>query len=148
MKVLLTKDVKDLGKAGEVHEVKDGYGKNFLIGKGLALHATQEILARHAAQEKKRKAEEAQEIAELKELALKLDKLEIIIKKKLGQNKHLFGAVTKDEIAHALLEQHQIEIDKKHIVSKENIKTVGEHDIDFKLGHGLHATLHVDVIGE
>ncbi|WP_345991902.1 50S ribosomal protein L9 [Sulfurimonas sp. HSL-1716] len=148
MKVLLTKDVKGLGKAGEVKEVKDGYGKNFLIGKGLAQHATNDVLARHAAQERKRKENEAQEIAELKALALKLDKLEIVITKKIGQNNHLFGAVTKDEIANALQEQHGIEIDKKHIVSKENIKTVGEHDIDFKLGHGLHATLHVDVVGE
>lgn len=148
MKVLLTKDVKGLGKAGEVHEVKDGYGKNFLVGKGLALHATQEILAKHAAQEKKRLENEAKEIERLKALALKLDKLEIIIKKKIGQNNHLFGAVTKDEIAHALLEQHNIEIDKKHIVSKENIKTIGEHSVDFKLGHALHASLHVDVVGE
>ena len=148
MKVLLLKDVKDLGKAGEIKDVKDGYGQNFLIGKGFALHATQDVIAKHAAQERKRKEVEAQEIEELKALALKLDKLEIIITKKLGQNKHLFGAVTKDEIAHALLEQHKIEIDKKHLVSKENIKTVGEHNIDFKLGHGLHATLHVDVVGE
>ena len=148
MKVLLLKDVKGLGKAGEVHEVKDGYGKNFLVGKGLALHATNEILAKHAAQERKRKEEEAQEIADLKALAVKLDKLEIVITKKIGQNNHLFGAVTKDEIAQALQEQHGIEIDKKHIVSKENIKSVGEHDVDFKLGHGLHATLHVDVVGE
>ena len=148
MKVLLLKDVKGLGKAGEVHEVKDGYGKNFLVGKGLALHATNEILAKHAAQERKRKEEEAQEIEDLKALAVKLDKLEIVITKKIGQNNHLFGAVTKDEIAHALQEQHGIEIDKKHIVSKENIKSVGEHDVDFKLGHGLHATLHVDVVGE
>lgn len=148
MKVLLTKDVKGLGKAGEIKEVKDGYGQNFLIGKGFAKQATNEVLAKHAAQERKRQENEAQEIAEFKALAVKLDKLEIIITKKLGQNNHLFGAVTKDEIAHALQEQHNIEIDKKHIVSKENIKTIGEHDIDFKLGHGLHATLHVDVVGE
>ena len=148
MKVLLTKDVKGLGKAGEIKEVKDGYGKNFLIGKGLALHATNEVIAKHAAQERKRKEDEAQEVEDLKALAQKLDKLEIVITKKIGQNNHLFGAVTKEEIAAALKEQHDIEIDKKHIVSKENIKTVGEHDIDFKLGHGLHATLHVDVVGE
>ncbi len=148
MKVLLTKDVKGLGKAGEVKEVKDGYGQNFLIGKGFAKLATNEVLARHAAQERKRKEDEAKEIEELKALSVKLDKLEIVITKKIGQNNHLFGAVTKDEIAHALQEQHNIEIDKKHIVSKENIKSVGEHDIDFKLGHGLHATLHVDVVGE
>lgn len=148
MKVLLTKDVKGLGKAGEIKEVKDGYGQNFLIGKGFAKQATNEVLAKHAAQERKRQEDEAKEIEELKALAVKLDKLEIVITKKMGQNNHLFGAVTKDEIAHALQDQHGIEIDKKHIVSKENIKSVGEHDIDFKLGHGLHATLHVDVVGE
>jgi len=148
MKVLLIKDVKSLGKAGEVKEVKDGYGKNFLIGKGFAKHATPEILAQHKADEEKAKADLDAEIATLTELAKKLDKLEIIITKKLGQNGHLFGAITKDEVAHALLDQHGIEIDKKHITDKVAIKTVGEHDLDFKLGHGLHATLHVDVQGE
>ena len=148
MKVLLIKDVKGLGKTGEVKEVKDGYGQNFLIGKGFAKHATNDVLAKHAAQERKRKEDERQALEELKALASKLDKLEIIVTKKLGKNNHLFGAVTKDEIAHALQEQHNIEIDKKHITSKENIKTVGEHDIDFKLGHGLHATLHVEIVGE
>ncbi|MDB2562179.1 50S ribosomal protein L9 [Sulfurimonas sp.] len=148
MKVLLIKDVKSLGKAGEVKDVKDGYGKNFLIGKGFAKHATEEIIAQH-------KADEAQAIQDLKdekallnEMSVKLDKAEIIITKKLGQNGHLFGAITKDEIAHALLDQHKIEIDKKHITDKVAIKTVGEHDLDLKLGHGIHATLHVDVQGE
>jgi large subunit ribosomal protein L9 len=148
MKVLLIKDVKSLGKAGEVKEVKDGYGKNFLIGKGFAKHATAEILAQHKADEEKRIADEKAEIAILQELAKKLDKLEIIITKKLGQNGHLFGAITKDEIAHALQEQHNIEIDKKHITDKVAIKTVGEHELDLKLGHAIHATLHVDVQGE
>jgi large subunit ribosomal protein L9 len=148
MKVLLIKDVKSLGKAGEVKEVKDGYGKNFLIGKGFAKHATPEILAQHKADEERRIAEEKAEIAMFKDTAKKLDKLEIIITKKLGQNGHLFGAITKDEIAHALQEQHSVEIDKKHITDKVAIKTVGEHDLDLKLGHGIHATLHVDVQGE
>ena len=148
MKVLLIKDVKGLGKAGEVKEVKDGYGQNFLIGKGFAKHATNEVLKKHAAAEKRKAENEAAEIERLKKMAAQLDKAEIIITKKLGQNGHLFGAVTKDEIAHALKEQHGIEIDKKHINSKESIKTIGEHDIDFKMGHGLHATLHVDVQGE
>ncbi len=148
MKVLLIKDVKSLGKAGEVKEVKDGYGKNFLIGKGFAKHATPEILAEHEAEQQRLKEELEAEIASLKAMADKLDKCEIIITKKLGSNGHLFGAVTKDEIAAALKEQHSIEIDKKHINEKKAIKTVGEHDVDFKLGHGLHATLHVDVQGE
>lgn len=148
MKVLLIKDVKSLGKAGEVKEVKDGYGKNFLIGKGFAKHATPEVLDEHAAQEAKKAKDLADEIASLKALAVELDKNEIIIKKKLGDNGHLFGSITKDEIAAALNEQYNIEIDKKHITDKLAIKSVGEHDVDFKLGHGIHATLHVEVIGE
>jgi large subunit ribosomal protein L9 len=148
MKVLLIKDVKSLGKKGEVKEVKDGYGKNFLIGKGFARHATPEILEQHAQEELIVAQNLEKEVNALKEIAKQLDKAEIIITKKLGQNGHLFGAVTKDEVAQALKEQHGIEIDKKHINEKSAIKTVGEHDLDFKLGHGLHATLHVDVQGE
>ena len=148
MKVLLIKDVKSLGKKGEVKEVKDGYGKNFLIGKGFARAATAEILAQHASDELIVAENLEKEVNVLKEIAAQLDKCEIIITKKLGQNGHLFGAVTKDEVAVALQEQHGIEIDKKHINEKAAIKTIGEHDLDFKLGHGLHATLHVDVQGE
>lgn len=148
MKVLLIKEVKSLGKAGEVKEVKDGYGQNFLIKKGFAKHATPEILAQHAEDERIAAENLAKEISELKELAKKLDKLEIIITKKLGQNGHLFGSITKDDVANALQEQHNIEIDKKHITDKVAIKTVGEHDLDLKLGHAIHATLHVDVQGE
>lgn len=148
MKVLLIKDVKALGKAGEVKEVKDGYGKNFLIAKGFAKHATDEVIAQHKEDEKIAAQNLANEIASLKELASKMDKLKILIKKKLGQNGHLFGSITKDEIAHALLEQYGIEIDKKHITDKIAIKTVGEHALDLKLGHAIHATLHISVTGE
>jgi len=148
MKVLLIKDVKSLGKKGEVKEVKDGYGKNFLIGKGFARHATEEILAQHESDELIVAQNLEKEVNVLKEIAKQLDKAEIIITKKLGQNGHLFGSVTKEEIAIALKEQHGIEIDKKHINEKSAIKTIGEHDLDFKLGHGLHAVLHVDVQGE
>ena len=148
MKVLLIKDVKSLGKKGEVKEVKDGYGKNFLIGKGFARAATPEILAQHAEEELIVAENLEKEVNALKKIAKELDKAEIIITKKIGDNGHLFGSVTKDEIATALKEQHGIEIDKKHINEKSAIKTIGEHDLDFKLGHGLHATLHVDVQGE
>ena len=73
MKVLLTKDVKSLGKAGEIKEVADGYGKNFLIGKGLALHATTEVLNRWKSEQKRAAENEAKEIATAKELAEKLN---------------------------------------------------------------------------
>ena len=129
MKILLIKDVKTLGKAGEVKEVKDGYGQNFLIAKGFAKHATTEILAKHKEDEKLAAEELSREIASLKELAAKLDKAEIVITKKLGQNGHLFGSITKDEVAHALLEQHGIEIDKKHITDKLAIKRSEERRV-------------------
>lgn len=148
MKVLLIKDVKGLGKAGEVKEVKDGYGQNFLVGKGLAKVATNEVLKKHASSERKKAENEAQEIEDLKVLAEKLDKIKVTVAKKLGNTGHLFGAVTKDEIAHALKDQHGIGIDKKHINHKEAIKVTGTHDLDFKLGHGMHATIHLEVIGE
>lgn len=148
MKVLLIKDVKGLGKAGEIKEVKDGYGQNFLVGKGLAKVATNEVLKKHASAERKKADNEAQEIEDLKALAEKLDKLKVTISKKLGNTGHLFGSVTKEEIAHALKDQHGIEIDKKHINHKEAIKVTGTHDLDFKLGHAMHATIHVEVVGE
>ncbi|WP_418640492.1 50S ribosomal protein L9 [Sulfurimonas sp. ST-27] len=148
MKVLLIKDVKSLGKAGEVKEVKPGYGQNFLIKKGFAKPATPEIIAEHEAEIKRKEEEEKAEIARLKNIAEKLDKLEVIITKKVGNNGHLFGAITKEEVANALKEQHDIEIDKKAITDKTAIKTIGEHDLDLKLGHGIHAKLHVDVQGE
>jgi len=148
MQVLLIKDVKGLGKAGEVKEVKDGYGKNFLVGKGLAKVATNEVLKKHASAERKKAEDEEEEIKALKELAQKLDKLKVIITKKLGNTGHLFGAVTKDEIVGALKDQHNIEIDKKHINHKEAIKGTGTYDLDLKLGHAMHASIHLEVVGE
>ncbi len=148
MKVLLIKDVKSLGKAGEVKEVKDGYGQNFLIAKGLAKAATNAVLNQHKAHEKKKAEDEAAELERLKEVKEKLTTLVTTIKKKVGENGHLFGAVTKDEIAHAVEEQHNIHIDKKHIVHKLSMKELGTHEIDLKLGHGLHAMMKIDIVSE
>lgn len=148
MKVLLTKDVKGVGKSGEIKDVADGYGKNFLIGKGLALAATNEVLKKYESDQRKKAANEAAEIERLNELKAKLADIKVVITKKLGDTGHLFGSVTKDEIAHALLEQHEIEIDKKELDAKHGIKTTGLHDLDLKLGHGIHATLHLEIKGE
>ncbi|MDD3770117.1 MAG: 50S ribosomal protein L9 [Sulfuricurvum sp.] len=148
MKVLLTKDVKGVGKAGEIKEVADGYGKNFLIGKGLALAATNEVLKKYEAEQRKKAADEAAEIERLNALKSRLGDLKVVITKKLGNTGHLFGAVTKDEIADALKAQHGIEIDKKELDAKHGIKTTGLHDLDLKLGHGIHATLHLEIKGE
>ncbi len=148
MKVLLIKDVKTLGKAGELKEVADGYGKNFLIGKGLALHATTEVLNRYKSEQKKAAENEAKEIATAKDLAEKLNATKLTIKHKIGANGHLIGSVTNKEISEALHNQFSIEIDKKHISVEKKFKSVGIYEVDCKLGHAIHATLKVDIIGE
>lgn len=148
MKVLLTKDVKTLGKAGEIKEVADGYGKNFLIGKGLALHATTEVLNRWKSEQKRAAENEAKEIATAKDLAEKLNATKLTIKHKIGANGHLIGSVTNKEIAESLEQQFSIVVDKKNISLDKKIKSVGIYEVDCKLGHGIHAILKVDIIGE
>ena len=148
MKVLLIKDVKTLGKAGEIKEVADGYGKNFLIGKGLALLATTEVLNKWKSEQKKQAEKEAKEIADAKELAEKLNSTKLTIKHKIGANGHLIGSVTNKEISESLEQQFSIMIDKKHISVDKKFKSVGIYEVDCKLGHSIHATLKVDIIGE
>ena len=148
MKVLLLKDVKGLGKAGEMKEVKDGYGKNFLIGNKLALHATNEVIKKHEASVRKQKASDEAEMERLKELEKTLAKTELKIIRKLGANGSLFGAVTKDEISHEFKAQHDLDIDKKTIEIKNAIKMTGLFDITIKLGHGIHAHFKLEIIGE
>ncbi len=147
MKVLLLKDVQGTGKAGEVKEVKDGYGKNFLIGKGLALHATTEVMNKYKAEQKKKAEIEAAEIAEAKELAQKLESSKFTIKHKVGANGHLIGSVTNKEISQAF-DDLGVKIDKKQITLKSKIKTVGIFEVDCKLGHGIHGIAKIDVIAE
>lgn len=148
MKVLLLKDVNGTGKAGEVKDVKDGYGKNFLIGKGLALHATNDVLAKYRAEQKRKAIKEAEEIEEAKKLSETLNSTKLTIKHKIGANGHLIGSVTNKEISESLKEQFDIEVDKKAISLKAKIKAEGTFEADCKLGHGIHANLSVEIIGE
>ncbi len=148
MKVLLLKDVKGTGKAGEVKEVSDGYGKNFLIGKGLALLATNEVLNKHKAQMRRDAQKEAAEIETANETAKILDSQKFTIKHKIGANGHLIGSVTNKEIAEILKDQAGIELDKKNITLKSKVKTEGIFEADCKLGHGIHGTIKFDVIAE
>jgi large subunit ribosomal protein L9 len=146
MKVLLIKDVKGLGKAGEIKNAKDGYARNFLIPKGFAKLATPEVI-KEWEEEQKRKEEELQkELAKLNELKEKIENTTLVIKHKLGANGQLYGAITNKEVAETLKEKG-IEIDKKNIEMKQ-IKTVGEYEVDVKLGHGIHAKLKLIVEGE
>ena len=148
MKVLLIKDVKSLGKKGEVKEVKDGYGKNFLIGKGFAKHATPEVLKQWEEEQAQLKAALEEEIATANKIKEVLNSSKFIIKHKVGANGHLIGSITNKEISQAIKEQANIEIDKKAIILKTKIKSIGTFEADCKLGHGIHANITIDVIDE
>ena len=145
MKVLLIKDVKSLGKAGEIKEVKDGYGQNFLIKKGFAKKATKEVLQEWEEQQEKLRQQRADEMQRLEALKKQLEEVTVTIEKKLGENGALFGAVTSKDVAGALQKQHKLDVDKKHFNMDKNIKSTGNFDIDVKLSHGIHANLKLSV---
>ena len=146
MKVLLIKDVQSLGKAGEIKEVSDGYGKNFLVGKGFAKHATPQVIAEWEENQKDIKAKLESDINTAKAQKEMIESVKLTIKHKVGENNHLFGRITNKEIAHELLEQYKLDIDKKHISLKNPIKTIGIFTADCKLGHSINASLTIDII--
>jgi len=146
MKVLLIKDVNGLGKIGEVKEVKPGYGQNFLIKKGLARNATPEVLEAWDKEQKEIQAQLEQEIATAKKQQEMIESLKLTIKHKVGGNGHLIGSITNKEISKALQDEFNLDIDKKHIILKNNIKTPGIFKVDCKLGHSINAQLTIDVV--
>ena len=148
MKVLLIKDVKALGVAGDIKEVKDGYGKNFLIGKGHAKHATPEVIEEWKVEQQRLKDVLAAEIEEANEIKEKIDSFKFTVKHKVGANGHLIGSVTSKEIQQVMYAQANIAIDKKQITLSDKIKTIGIFEVDCKLGNGIHAIAKVDVIAE
>jgi len=145
MKVLLIKDVKTLGKAGEIKEVKDGYGQNFLIGKGLAKLATPDVVENWEAEQARMAQELKDELTRLEAEKITLEAAEIKIEKQSAPV-GIKGSVGNADISAAIAEQLNIELDKKHINLKKAIKSSGIHEIDAKLGHGIHATLKVNVV--
>ena len=146
MKVFLLKNVKGLGKAGEIKEAKDGYARNFLIPKGLAKLATPEVVEEWKKEQAKKEAELKAELAKINDIKEKLENEKIIIKHKLGANGQLLGSVTNKEIAE-VLQKNGYDIDKKQIEHK-TIKAPGVYNIDIKLGHGVHAKVQIEVEGE
>ena len=146
MKVILQQDVKGQGKKGELKEVSDGYARNFLFPKKLAVEATADSINTMKLQEKAKQAQIAKEKAEAKENAEKLKECTVKIVAKAGNNGKLFGAVTSKEISDALAAQFNIEIEKNKIVQADPIKTYGSFEVKVKLGHEISATLKVMVV--
>lgn len=145
MKVILLKDVKDLGKNGDLVDAKPGFARNFLIPRGQAIEATPANKKKWEKQQKelaKSKAEEEQEAAELKE---KLESLTVIVKGKAGEGGRLFGSVTSQDIADNLKKQHKIDVDRRKIELDDNIKSIGVTHVDVRVYPQVVARLKVDV---
>jgi len=146
MKVLLIKDVKSLGKAGEIKEVKDGYGQNFLINKGLAKLATPDVVENWKAEQARKEKELKEELERLEREKKILEESTIRIEKPLAPV-GIKGSVGNADISEAIKAQLNIDLDKKHINLKKALKSTGVHEVDAKLGHGIHAALKVEVVG-
>jgi large subunit ribosomal protein L9 len=146
MKVLLIKDVKALGKAGEIKEVKDGYGQNFLIGKGMAKLATPDVVENWKAEQERMAQELKDDLARLESEKTMLESATIKIEKQSAPV-GIKGSVGNADISAAIKTQLDIDLDKKHINLKKALKSTGIHEVDAKLGHAIHATLKVEVVG-
>lgn len=148
MKVILQQDVRGQGKKGQLVEVSDGYARNFLLPKKLAVIATAENLNTMKQQEKARKAQEAAEKAEAEATSKKLESLMVKIPAKAGEGGRLFGAVTAKEVSEALSAQHGVSIPKARLVMEEPIKACGGYQIKAKLGYEVVGTVNVMVVEE
>ena len=144
MKVILLQDVKGKGKKGQLIEVSDGYARNFMLPKKLAIEATADAINTKNMNDKATAERIAKEKAAALELSNKLRAMTLVVTAKGGGQGRLFGAVTNAEIA-AALEKQGIKLDKRKIVLAENIKNVGTYTVTCKLGYEINAPLTVKI---
>ncbi|MTI80669.1 MAG: 50S ribosomal protein L9 [Firmicutes bacterium] len=147
MKVILQQDVSKLGKKGDVIEVAEGYGRNYLLPRNLATEASQGKLKELSQIKKAENRKKEQVLQEAKDTASQLEKLQVKLTAKVGGGGKLFGAISNKDIADNLKKQHDIKIDKKKIVLKSPIKGLGEYQVTVKLHPKVQAQLQV-VISE
>ena len=148
MKVILQQDVRGQGKKGEMIEVAEGYARNYLLPRKLAVPATADAMNTMRLQEKAKRAEEARQKAEAQAMAEKLKGVVVKLTAKAGANGKLFGAVTSKEVSDALQSQHGIELAKNKIVMEEPIKSYGSYELKAKLGFEISGTIYVVVAEE
>ena len=148
MKVILQQDVKGQGKKGQMVEVSEGYARNFLLPRKLAIAATTDAINTMNLKEKARRAEEARLKAEAEATAEKLKECQVKLTAKAGSGGRLFGAVTSKEISEALQAQFDLTIAKSKIVQEEPIKSFGTYQLKCKLGYEIIGTVNVVVTEE
>ena len=145
MKVILQQDVRGQGKKGQMIEVAEGYARNYLLPRKLAVPATADAMNTMRLQEKAKKAEEARLKAEAEAMVEKLKGAVVKVGAKAGANGKLFGAVTAKEVSEVLQSQYGIELAKQKIVMEEPIKSFGTYELKAKLGFEITATVYVVV---
>lgn len=145
MKVILTQDVKSLGKKGEIVQVAEGYARNFLFPRGMALEASKGNLSRLANEQARMQAKKDQELEAARAMGKKLEQAVIRITSKAGEGGRLFGSVTNKEVAEEINRQWKIEVDKRKIEMAEAIKSLGSYDATVKLHPEVQVKIKIDV---
>lgn len=148
MKVILKADIKGVGKKDQIINASDGYARNFLFPKNLAVEANSENMSKLKAKQDSNAFKKSQEKEEAEKIADKLSKILLKMRVKAGENGKIFGGVSSKDIAENLDKQYKIKIDKKKIDLKETIKTLGVFNIEIKLYEGVVGKLKIDVISE
>ncbi len=144
MKVILLQDVKELGRKGEIKEVAEGYARNFLLPRGLAVEATPANLKRHQHDEKKKEDRLAKVLAEAEKTAKQLDGMVLEIVARAGEGGRLFGSVTSSDIAREL-QKKKVTVDRRRIELEEPLKSLGSYRVRVRLHQNVAATLQVIV---
>lgn len=145
MKVILLENIKGVGKKDEVINASDGYARNFLFPKKLAVPADSGNMSKLNDKKASQAHKKELELNEAKQIAEQINKIELQIKVKAGDNGKIFGGVTNKEISEELKKSHNINIDKKKILLKENIKNLGRFNIEIRLAEGIIAKLAVNI---
>ena len=145
MKVILTSDVEKLGKAGEMVNAKTGFARNFLLPNKLAVQATKENIKIWEEKQAELRAIERENIKNANELKEKIENTKVKIIAKTGEGDRLFGSITSMDIEKALKEQHGLDVDKKKIEMKDNIKSLGTLNVIVKVYPDINANLEVIV---
>ncbi|MBR6253268.1 MAG: 50S ribosomal protein L9 [Clostridia bacterium] len=148
MKVILTQDVKSLGKKGQVIDASDGYARNFLLPKKLAVLADAANMNELKTKQEANKYKKDMSMAAAKEVAEKMKNFQITFKLKAGENGKIFGSVTSKDIADELNKKYFVEVDKKKVMLDDSIKNLGTYNVEIKLFEGISGTLKVNVVNE